>query len=250
VSDSAHDPGHDLRRTRHFATTHWSIVVAAGAEESSQRCHALETLCRTYWYPLYAYVRRRGATAEDARDLTQAFFARLLEKGTLRAADPERGRFRSFLLGSLNHFLANEWRRSQAKKRGGGRAAIPLDIHSGETRYALEPSHDLTPEKIFERRWALTVLERALAALRDEAIRAGKQDLFEHLKAYLVGETSAIPYREIGDAVGMTAGAVKTAAHRLRRQCRELIREEVAQTVADPEQVDDELRHLFTAISP
>ena len=248
MSDFTSTPDDGIRRTRHFATTHWSLVTAVGAAESSQRCDALETLCRTYWYPLYAYVRRRGATAEDARDLTQAFFARLLEKEALRSADPERGRFRSFLIASLNHFLANEWRRGQAKKRGGGRAAVSLDLQSGESRYALEPAHGLTPEKVFERRWALTVLERALAALRDEAARGGKQDLFEHLKAYLHGEASAIPYREIGDAVGMTPGAVKTAAHRLRGRCRKLVRDEVAQTLAKRDEVDDEIRHLFTAL--
>jgi RNA polymerase sigma factor (sigma-70 family) len=228
---------------RRFATTRWSVVLAAGGHGLPDSKQALATLCETYWYPLYAYLRRRGCRADEAQDLTQEFFAQLLEKDSLRVADPQRGRFRSFLLASLNHFLANQWRSAGAGKRGGRRVPIPLDFRSGESRYGLEPSHELTPEKIYQRRWALS-------KLRDEFAGRGKLRLFEHLKAYLVMERSSVPYREVAAQLDMTEGAVKVAVHRLRRRCRELLREEIAHTVAEPAEIDEELRELFAAISP
>jgi RNA polymerase sigma-70 factor (ECF subfamily) len=232
---------------RSFATTHWSLVVAAAHDSRPDAQAALATLCETYWYPLYYYVRRRGYRAEEALDLTQAFFATLLEKEYLRAADRERGRFRSFLLASLTHFLAKEWRRASARKRGGGRTPLPLDLQAGESRYSQEPSHDVTPEKAFERRWALLVLERALSKLRDEYAAGGKADLFRRLAGFLGGEKSA-PYKQVAADVGMTEAAVKVAVHRLRRRCRQVLRAEVAQTVADPADVDAELRDLMAAV--
>jgi RNA polymerase sigma factor (sigma-70 family) len=224
------------------------MVLAAAEHDSPASKRALADLCEMYWYPLYAYVRRRGYRADEAQDLTQEFFAQLLEKDSLRVADPERGKFRSFLLGSLNHFLSNQWRDAGAQKRGGRQVPIPLDFQSGESRYSLEPSHEMTPERIYQRRWALTLLEQALGKLREEFAGRGKLRLFEHLKAYLVMERSSLPYREIAAELEMTDGAVKVAVHRLRRRCRELLREEIAQTVAEPEQVDEELRELFAAV--
>jgi DNA-directed RNA polymerase specialized sigma24 family protein len=232
-----------------FATTHWSVVVAAGQCRSPDSQGALATLCEAYWYPLYVYIRRRGYGAEDARDLTQAFFAQLLEKQTLQVADRQRGKFRSFLLASLNHFLANEGRRTQAKKRGGGQKPFSLDLQSGENRYRNEPFHQWTAEKIFERRWALTVLEQALCALRNESVAAGKLPLFEQLKFFLGGSGGSLPYSELAVRLGTTEGAIKVAMHRLRRRYGELLRAEIAQTVAEPDQIDEELRHLFTALS-
>ena len=243
----AHSPEQETSAAR-FATTHWSVVLAAGRTSSPDSRRALTTLCETYWYPSYAYVRRRGYAREEAQDLTQEFFLGLLEKDVLRAADPERGRFRSFLLGSLKNFLANEWRDARAKKRGGGRVPLSLDFRSAEDQYALEPGHELTPEKIYERRWALTLLERSLSKLREEFTRAGKSDLFDQLKVFLGGEGQRVSYKEIAEKLAMTEGAVKVSVHRLRRRCRELLRAEIAQTVAGPEEVDEELRHLFSAL--
>jgi RNA polymerase sigma factor (sigma-70 family) len=233
---------------RQFATTRWSLVLAAGQRSSPQSSAALATLCENYWYPLYAYVRRRGQDADEAQDFTQAFFARLLEKNDLAAADPGRGRFRSFLLASLKHFLANEWDRSRAQKRGGGRAALSIDFRTAEERYRAEPSHDLTPEKIFERRWALVLLENVLARLHDESAQAGKTDSFDHLKGFLTGEQSAITYGQLAAELNMSEGAVKVAVHRLRRRYRELLRAEIEETVADAEEIDQEIRDLFSAL--
>lgn len=236
-------------RARRFATTRWSEVLAAGRGESCESRRALAGLCETYWYPLYAYVRRRGYRAEEAQDLTQEFFARLLEKDSLKAADPGRGRFRSFLLASLKNFLAKQWRRAAAQKRGGGRTPISLDFKSAESRYGLEPSHELTPEKIYRRRWALTLLQQVLGRLRGEYDRRGKLPLFDQLKEHLTGQQGTVPYGQIAGRLKLTEGAVKVAAHRLRRRCRELLREEIAQTVARPQEVDEELRELFAAMS-
>lgn len=243
------DPEGSVRHSAaRFATTHWSLVLAAGRKSSPDSQQALAALCETYWYPLYAYIRRRGHGAHEAQDLTQEFFAALLEMDSFRAADRQRGRFRSFLLASLNHFLAKQWRKAAAQKRGGGRRVLSIDVESGESRYRLEPSHDLTPEKIYERRWALTLLERALARLREEFDSSGRAVLFEHLKPFVGGDRSTVPYRQIAADAGMAQGAVKVAVHRLRRRCRELLREEIAQTVADPKEIDDELRDLFAAV--
>ena len=231
-----------------FATTHWSLVLAAGKGASPHAREALAALCATYWYPLYAYVRRQGHQPDDAQDLTQAFFARLLEKHYLQSADPERGRFRSFLLTAFKRFLSKERDRERAKRRGGGMKLLPLDFEAGERRYSLEPAHEATAEKIYEQRWALALLDRVVARLRDEFDRAGKQKAFDRLKVYLTGEAGAPGYQQAAAELGMTEGAVKVAVHRLRRRYRDLVREEIAQTVAGPEDVDEELQHLFAAL--
>jgi RNA polymerase sigma factor (sigma-70 family) len=243
--DEQHDPA--PCGSRQFATTRWSIVLAAGKRSSPQSSAALATLCENYWYPLYAYVRRRGYEANEAEDFTQAFFARLLEKNDLAAADPERGRFRSFLLASLKHFLANEWDRARAEKRGGGRAVLSIDFGTAEERYRAEPTHDLTPEKIFERRWALVLLENVLARLHDESAQAGKADRFDRLKGFLTGEQSAVTYGQLASELNTSEGALKIAVHRLRRRYRELLRAEIEETVADPQEIDPEIRDLFSA---
>jgi RNA polymerase sigma-70 factor (ECF subfamily) len=232
-----------------FRTTHWSIVRAAGRRSSPDAHDALAALCEVYWYPLYAYVRRKGHSPDDAQDLTQSFFARLLEKNVAGKADRSRGKFRSFLITSLDHFLAKEWRRAGARKRGDGRVALSLDLAAGETRYTLEPTHELTAEKIYQRRWALTLLEATLVKLRDEFEKGGKLEVFEHLKPYLGGNESTVPYRQIAETLGKTEGAIKVAVHRLRERCRELLRAEIAQTVSTPQEVDEELRDLFQAVA-
>jgi RNA polymerase sigma-70 factor (ECF subfamily) len=231
-----------------FATTQWSMVAQAARRSSPEAVGALAALCESYWYPLYAYVRRRGHTAEDAQDLTQEFFARLLEKDTLDKADRHRGKFRTFLLASLDHFLANQWRKAGAKKRGGRRAMLSLDFQRGEDRYRLEPVDRWTPERIFQRRWALTLMERALDRLRTEYEDQGKAALYESLKPHLGGEGPAAPYAVIAEKLGLSEGAVKTAAHRLRRRCRELLQAEAAQTVASAEDAEVELRELLEAL--
>jgi RNA polymerase sigma factor (sigma-70 family) len=232
----------------HFATTRWSLVLAAGRPNSPQASAALATLCETYWYPLYAYIRRRGHDADDAQDLTQAFFTRLLEKNDLATADSERGKFRSFLLTSLKHFLSNEWDRGHAQKRGGGRTPVSIDFVAAEGRYNLEPSHELTAEKIFDRRWALTLLDQVLARLREESVQGGKSQIFELLKVFLTGENAPVSIRELADKLAMTEGALKVAVHRLRRRYRELLRTEIGETVADPDEIEQEIRDLFAAI--
>ena len=231
-----------------FATTRWSMVVEAGRRSSPKAAEALATLCGIYWFPLYAYVRRQGHAADDAQDLTQAFFVHLLDKQTLQVADRERGHFRSFLLASLKNFLAKQWRRDAAQKRGGGRSVISLDFDDGESRYGLEPSHDATPEKIFERHWALTLLERSLTRLRAEFDATGKIERFEGLKMFLGGQKSTVPYRELGDRLKMSEGAIKVAIHRMRRRYRALLREDIQQTIGAAEDVDEELRRMFHAL--
>jgi len=218
------------------------------AREDSAGAHAaLSTLCRAYWYPLYAYVRRQGSSPHDAQDLTQEFFARLIEKGWLDAVARERGRFRSFLLAAMKHFLANERDKAQAQKRGGGVIWLSIDDAIAEGRYREEPIETATAEKLFERRWACTLLEQVLARLREEMVEAGKDAHFEMLKGCLAGEKPR--HAEIAAQLGMTEGAVKVAVHRLRDRYRALIRAEIAQTVAHPSEIDDELRHLFAALS-
>ncbi|HKI72946.1 MAG TPA: sigma-70 family RNA polymerase sigma factor [Verrucomicrobiae bacterium] len=232
----------------HFQTTHWSVVLAAGQGDSPRRAEALEKLCRAYWYPLYAYVRQRGHGPEDAQDLTQEFLARLLEKNWLADLDPHTGRFRSFLLTALNRFLINEYDRGQAAKRGGGRKVLSLDQAQAEGRYLHEPATDETPEKIFDRRWALAVLDQALAHLRAETSAVGKSQPFELLNPFLSREAEAGEYAAIAQQLGLSVGAVGVAVHRLRQRYREVARQEVAQTLADAAQVDEEMRHLFAAL--
>lgn len=231
-----------------FEATRWSVVLAAGRDDGAQAA-ALDHLCRTYWYPLYAFVRRQGRSADDAQDLTQAFFARLIAKRDLAAADPARGRFRSFLLAAMKHFLANEWDKARALKRGGGAHVTSLDAGDAETRYLREPADPATPERIFERRWALTLLDEVLHRLRAEHEARGQRVLFEELKDTLAGGGGADGHAATAGRLCMSEGAVKVAAHRLRRRYRDLLRAEIAATVNDPRDVDDELRHLFAVLS-
>ena len=231
-----------------FTTTHWSVVLAAQADSTPKARAALAQLCERYWYPLYAYLRRSGHSADDAQDLTQAFFARILEKRTFRQADPARGRFRSFLLASLKNFVANERGRARAQKRGGVTPPLSLEFDTAEGRYRIEPPNDETPEKVFDRRWALTLLEGVLARLRGEFVKTQKETVFDHLKVYLAGQKADVGYAKVGEQLEMTEGAVKVAVHRLRRRFRHLLREEISQTVSSPDQVEDEIRHLWTAV--
>lgn len=234
---------------RHFATTRWSVVLAAGAGSSSPGVHdALATLCETYWFPLYAFLRSRSYSAEDAQDLTQAFFARLLEKQTIRHADPARGRFRSFLLTSLKNFAANERDRAIATKRGGGVPALSLEFGAAEGRLQMEPPSNETPERVFDRRWALALLDRVMSRLNTETGRNGKPFQFERLKSYLTGDQPQLSYAETASDLEMSEGAVKVAVHRLRRRFRDLVRDEIAHTVASPEEIEDELQHLWSSV--
>jgi RNA polymerase sigma factor (sigma-70 family) len=232
-----------------FETTHWSLVVAAGRSSSAEKQHALAALCERYWRPLYAYVRRQGYTVEQAQDLTQEFFCRLLEKNVLKAARRERGRFRSFLLASLKHFLANEWDHAHAQKRGGHAVILSLDFSGTEDAPGYEPSHDMTPEKAYDRSWALTVLEHTLLRLRQEYVAKGKEALFDGLKSVLTGDQPKLSMKMLGDRLDMSEGAVKVAVHRLRQQYRAALREEIAQTIADTSEIDGEIRHLMDALS-
>jgi RNA polymerase sigma-70 factor (ECF subfamily) len=232
-----------------FNTTHWSVVLQAGEAQTLHAEAALDKLCRTYWPPLYAYVRRMGHGPQDAQDLTQEFFARLLEKNYLQLADRERGRFRSFLLKSLQHFLINEWVRGQAQKRGGGQKLLSLDEAAGERSYQQETSDQLSPESLYDKRWAITLLDRAMEQLQKDYVAAGKGELFDRLKGILLNEGTAQVYREIAGPLGLSEGAVKVAVHRLRQRFRDAVRAEIAQTVATPEEVDEELRCLMTAMS-
>jgi RNA polymerase sigma factor (sigma-70 family) len=231
-----------------FATTRWSLVIAAGGSSLPAR-DALAELCRLYWYPLYAYIRRKGNAHAEAEDLTQEFFARLLERGDLAAVDPARGRFRSFLLAACNHFLSNQRDRDRTLKRGGGRQPLPLDFGAAERRYDAEPGHDQTPERLFERRWTLALLDHVLQRLQQDYEGSRKGALFQRLKGQLAGEAAA-SYAEAAAGLGLTEGAVKVAAHRLRQRYGELLRDEIAQTLDDPAAVDDEIRALFAALVP
>lgn len=232
-----------------FATTQWSVVLAAADPASPSSGDALAELCAAYWYPLYAFVRRQGKSAVEAEDLTQAFFARVLEKKYLRDVSPEKGRFRTFLLVCLKRFLVNEWERERALKRGAGVAAVSIDFADADGRYKLEPADLETPDRVFERRWALTVLERALDALVKEMHDAGKGRLMDHLKVYLAAEAAAPPHAETARQLGMSEGAVKVAVHRLRERYRQLLRREIASTLSDPTDVEDEIRRLFDALA-
>ena len=231
-----------------FTTKHWSVVLAAGGAASSQTTEALGKLCRLCWYPLYVYVRRRGYSVEDAQDLTQQFFEHVLQKGTFSRADPARGKFRTFLLHSLRNFLTNESKRTQRAKRGGGVPLLSLDAENAEHRYANEPATTLTPERAYERRWAMTLLEQVLANLREEYTRAGSPRLFDELSDLLWGRDVSASYAGIGERLGMTEGAVRGAMHRLRQRYRERLRAEVAHTLADIGDVDEELRYLITVV--
>src|SRR5687768_5132651 len=232
-----------------FATTRWSLVVRAGDEKTTASRAALETLCAQYWYPLYAYVRRRGHDADAAADLTQGFFAAFLASDGVAGARQDRGRFRSYLLASLSHFISNQRDKANALKRGGGKTPIPIDTAGAETRYGLEPAHEVTPERLFDRRWALTLLEGVLGQLRAEYAKRGRGPLFDRLKPFLTGDGERGMQGKAAADLGLSEGAVKVAVHRMRARYRDLIRRHIADTVADPEQVDEELRDLFAALS-
>jgi DNA-directed RNA polymerase specialized sigma24 family protein len=231
-----------------FETTHWSLVVAAGSDDSSAARAALGALCETYWYPLYAYVRRSGASADDARDLTQGFLASLIERRDLAGLHQDRGRFRAFLLASLKHFLANDRARRRTQKRGGGALPVPLSFDDAEGRYRIEPAEPETPETLYDRRWALTVIDRVLAHIRQEWEARGRGAEFDQLKACLLGQAPAGGYVAIAGRLGTTEAAVKVGVHRLRRRFQARLRRDIAETVSDAAEIDDEIRYLVRAL--
>lgn len=230
-----------------FVTTHWSVVLSAQDKDSTQSARALESLCRAYWYPLYAYARRAGRSPADAEDLTQGFFARLFEKDYLKSVAPAKGRFRAFLLTAFKRYSADQWDRQHAQKRGGFAPVISIDQESAESRFAAEPVHRLQPDVLFERQWARTLLDRTTSRLQEEYIATGRARLFELLRGCLAGDESASPYKEIAAQLDLTEAAVKMAVHRLRARYREILKAEIAETVASPEEVAEEIRHLFSA---
>ncbi len=249
MPDRAEKSSHVAGPAQRFATTRWSIVVAAGQAASPESRWALGSLCETYWFPVYTYLRRLVSGVEDAQDLTQGFFAHLLDKDAIAKADPNRGRFRAFLLSALKNFLANERQKARAEKRGGGKSPLSLDFESGESRYQIEPSHELTPEIQFERRWVLTLLDQVLNALRMELAEAGREPHFEKLKGALVGEMTNADCEHAAEALGITSAAAKQAAYRMRKRYRELFRLEVARTVANDSEVDDEIGRMLETLS-
>ena len=230
-----------------FATTHWTVVLAAGKQHTPQSDGALEELCQTYWFPLYAYVRRRGHAKPDAEDLVQAFFARLLEKNFLAGLDNDKGKFRAFLLAALKHFLANEWDKSQAQKRGGGAAHLSLDWQTADTKFQVAAASEVSPDKAFDREWALALLARVIERLQKECAVEGKAKLFEQLKKFLMAGGGESAQSEVAKSLGMEEGAVRVAIHRLRKRYRSLLRDEIANTLSDGTMVDEEMRALFGA---
>jgi len=230
-----------------FATTHWTVVLAAGRQHTPQADVALEELCRTYWFPLYAYVRRRGHTKEDAEDLTQAFFARFLARNYLEGVSAERGRFRAFLLASLKHFLANEWDKSQRQKRGGSATHLSLDWQTADTQFQIAAPAEPSPDKAFDREWAVALLDKVITRLQAECETEERGKQFAELKVFLTAGKGALPHADAAKVLGLDDGAVRVAVHRLRKRYRQLLRDEVAQTLADPAHVDEEMRALFGA---
>lgn len=244
------DAGSIQARAGRFVSTHWSMVLlAGGARNSPEVQEALARLCSTYWYPLYAFIRRQGHSADEADDLTQEFFARFLEKDFLDAVTKSRGKFRTFLLACCQHFLANQRDFARAQKRGGGRTSLSLDFHGAAERYHREPSSGETAEKLFLRRWALTLLDQVLGHLQGEYQAEGKGELFDHLKHVVLGETEALSHARIGTALGMTEEAVRKAAQRMRQRYRSVLRQHIADTVEEPERVEEEIRDLFAALA-
>jgi RNA polymerase sigma-70 factor (ECF subfamily) len=237
-------------RAWRFPTTQWSCIVQAGSGDEERAREALARLCNGYWYPLYAFVRRRGHDSDAAMDLVQGYFARLLEKGVLAAADPTRGRFRSFLRTDCSHFLSHHRAHYAAQKRGGGQRAVSIDARDAEGRFLREPADDLTPERLFERAWAMTLLERVVALLREEYEAAGRAVAFDRLKPVLLGGGIEVSYAQLAAEWSSTEAAVQKAVYRLRRRYAALLREQIAATVADPSEIEDEIRDLFTALAP
>ena len=257
--DSADSPdppdstGHGSKNgaTPAFATTRWSLVASAGlSDQDPARRDALSRLCESYWYPIYAFARRKGHDREDARDLVQGFFARFIEKHDIAKADAERGRFRTFLLACFEHYATNEWKKQTAQKRGGGAIQVSLDAAQGEDRWLLEPMGSDDPEREFHRTWARTLLEEVMRRLRAEYEHGGKGDVYERLRPVLSGDVEATDYRTIAESIGATEGAVRVAAHRLRKRFGEILRLEIAHTVRDGADVEDEIRGLFQALEP
>ena len=236
------------RRTA-FAPTQWSVVLRAGRNDTPRAQQALARLCRTYWYPLYAHVRRRGHGAHDAQDLTQEFFVRLLARQTLGLVDPARGRFRTFILTSLDRFLADERDKARAQKRGGGADVLSLDLAAAEQRFDQEPTDPTAPDQAFDRQWALALLETVLSRLEDEYRRDGKADWFAALQPTLTGARESQPYAELATSLGSSEGAVKVAAYRLRKRYRALLQAEIVETVASPEEAPEEMRYLLRALA-
>ncbi len=232
-----------------FPNTHWSVVLAATQPSSPESAAALEAICRAYWYPLYAYVRRSGKTPHDAQDLTQEFFSRLLKKRWLDSANPEKGKLRTFLLTALSRFLSNEWDRARAQKRGGGAASVPLDTEVAESRYCEETGNTLAPDEVYDRQWAMTVLARALARVEAEHQEAGKAAEFAVLSPALTAERGSIAYLKMARELAMSETAVRMAVHRLRKRFRVVFREEITQTVAQPNEVEEEIRHLLAVLT-
>jgi RNA polymerase sigma factor (sigma-70 family) len=230
------------------ATTQWSQVLAARDGTETEARRALETLCQTYWQPVYAFIRHLGSDPEEARDLAQAYFAELLEKDFLAGVDADRGRFRSFLFTSVRHFLYHQRDRSKALKRGGGTTTLSLDMASAEAGYSMQPRAQMTPEDVFEHRWAMTVLSRALRRLQAESKRSGNERQFEQLKAYLTSGDSQVPYRDAAEILNLSEGAVKVAVHRLRKRFGQCLRAELAETVVEVDDVDTELRHMLSIL--
>lgn len=233
-----------------FHTTHWSAVLHAGAVDSPAARIALEELCQTYWYPLYAFARRLGRSPAEAEDLTQAFFARFLERNFVAQAEPDRGRFRTFLLTLFRRFLANEWQRDHREKRGGFRTLLPLDTAWAESRYGTEPGHTESPDALYERQWAMILLDQVMRRLQLEYVQSGRARLFERLEACLYRDASALPYAGIAAELGLTEAAIKMAMQRLRHRYRAVLREEIAKTVTSPEEVETELRSLMGTFRP
>jgi RNA polymerase sigma factor (sigma-70 family) len=240
VSSAGHDD---------FATTHWSIVLAASDRQAPASSAALAQLCESYWYPLYVYVRRRVADVHEAQDLTQAFFEQLLQRRVLETADPERGRFRAFLLTACKRFLINEWHKDHAVKRGGGRRPLSLDFESGESKLGLVALDTLTPEQLYDQNWAITLLERVMDQLRAEYAAKERLPHFESLKHYLAGSSELAPYAQAAQVLGISETTAKVAAHRMRKRYRDLLRDEIARTVERPEDIDEEIRDLFNMLS-
>ncbi len=232
-----------------FATTQWTVVLAAGERSTPQSDLALEELCRTYWFPLYAYVRRRGHTKEDAEDLTQAFFARFLAKNYLEGLSAGRGHFRAFLLASLKHFLTNEWKKSQRLKRGGGETPLSLDWQTADTQFQVAATKEPNPDQAFDREWAVALLAKVIERLQNECATDGKAEWFEQLKIFLTAGKGELSHAKAAQKLGMDETAVRVTVHRLRKRYRQLLRDEIAQTLSDPAQVDEEIRALFRAFA-
>ena len=249
MQPASDQPAEESAKPRdYFATTHWTQVLHAGRSDSTSAREALAQLCQSYWYPLYAYARRRGNSPADAEDLTQGFFARLLELNSLADVRREKGKFRSFLLASLNHYISDEWDRARAQKRGHGRV-VSLDAGLAEERFSHEPADALTPEKLFEKKWAMTLLESVVQKLQGEYESAGKGALFMVLKFSIAGDQGEESYAELAAQLGMSEATLRVTIHRLRQRYRQLLRDEIARTVASEAEVDGEIRHLFAALA-